>query len=91
VEESIVDDLDSMVTDVLGKILNLLLVDPSGPVEFWASPAGPKIAYRAVRRNLLKELSGGPQQVQRRFEDSSVQAFEQVEQLAFAATTVHGR
>jgi hypothetical protein len=71
-EESVVDDLDSMVADVLGKILDQLPMDPSGPVEFWASSTSPKIAYRAVRRNLLEQLSGRLDQIQRRFEDGAI-------------------
>jgi len=80
-----------MATDMLCQMLDLEFVIPSGPVEFRGLPASPKIAYRAIGRDLLEQLPGGTKQVQRGLKDLSVQAFKQIEQLAFAASTVHGR
>ena len=67
------------------------MVDASWPVEFGGGPIGPERRHRAVLRYLGQEGTGGSKQVERGFEPRSIQAFEQIEQLAFAATAIHGR
>jgi hypothetical protein len=64
VKESIVQDVDTMFTDMLSKVLDLLVMDTSWPVDFWSRAVGPKGRHGAIQGDLIQQWSCGAQEIQ---------------------------
>ena len=89
-KEAIVDDLDTLGAEMLGEMFDLLMMDSSRPVEFRGGSIGPECRHGAIAWDLVHEWTRSAEQVERGFKGGAVQAFEQVQELSFAPSAVHG-